>query len=79
MAQHAIMQATRLRFLTNDIEVESDARREMTGGYFLQLVEWMVPAIVGLMFTIFGSLKLYGVLRALRRQRQADFPVRLRT
>jgi len=25
-------------------------------------VEWMVPFIVGLTFTIFGSLKLYGVV-----------------
>ena len=28
-------------------------------------VEWFVPSIVGLTFTIFGSLKLYGVVRGI--------------
>ena len=33
--------------------------------YSFSFVEWMVPAFVGLTFTIFGSLKLYGVVRGI--------------
>ena len=26
-------------------------------------IEWLVPAVIGLMFTLIGSLKLYGLSR----------------
>jgi hypothetical protein len=30
---------------------------------FISVIDWFVPVLVGLMFTLMGSLKLYGVSR----------------
>jgi hypothetical protein len=30
---------------------------------FISIIDWFVPVLVGLLFTLMGSLKLYGVSR----------------
>ncbi len=42
-----------------------------------QVVDWLIPAVIGVMFTVLGGLKLYGLRKGIVGGRDKSLPVRL--
>jgi hypothetical protein len=43
----------------------------------ISFIDWIVPAVVGTMFTLVGSLKLYGLARGVVGGAEKPFATRL--
>ena len=42
-----------------------------------QIVDWLIPAVIGVTFTLLGCLKLYGLRMGIVGGRDKSLPVRL--